>query len=166
MRGRGGSEYLAEAGRFPQPGMWCHGRWQHFYYQTHATGRPLSEDFQAAAPAPGGGFFATGPTLNYGTQKTELYAVHTDGSGLAGTCGDVHPATPLQAIGPQLAALAPALSPRHGHHPGGQRACRHRGHLHQHPARLLTRYPPGALAEVAIVQCGCSPWAKRASGGA
>jgi hypothetical protein len=29
MRGRGGSEYLAEAGRFPQPGMWCHGRTGH-----------------------------------------------------------------------------------------------------------------------------------------
>ena len=83
--------------------------WQHFYYQTYTTGRPLSEDFQAAATASGGGSLATGPTLNYGTQKTELYAVRTDSSGLAGTCGDIHPATPLQAIAPQLAAVAPGL---------------------------------------------------------
>ena len=83
--------------------------WQHFYYQTYTTGRPLSEDFQAAATASGGGSLATGPTLNYGTQKTELYAVRTDSSGLAGTCGDIHPATPLQAIAPQLTAVAPAL---------------------------------------------------------
>ncbi len=39
----------------------------------------------------------------------QLYAVHTDGSGLAGTCSDVYPATPLQAISPQLAAVAPSL---------------------------------------------------------
>jgi hypothetical protein len=83
--------------------------WQHFYYQTSTAGRPLSEDFQASALAPGGGFLAIGPTLNYGTQKDELYAVRTDSSGLAGTCGDVHPATPLRAISPQLAAVAPSL---------------------------------------------------------
>ena len=83
--------------------------WQHFYYQGYTTGRPLSEDFQASALAPGGGLLATGPTLDYSTQKNELYAVHTDNSGLAGTCGDVHPATPLQAINPQLAAVAPSL---------------------------------------------------------
>jgi hypothetical protein len=83
--------------------------WQHLYYQTSTAGRPLSEDFQAAAPAPGGGFLASGPTLNYSTQKNQLYAVRTDGSGLAGTCSDVHPATPLQAISPQLAAVAPSL---------------------------------------------------------
>ena len=83
--------------------------WQHFYYQTSTAGRPLSEDFQATAAAPGGGFLAIGPTLNYSTQKNQLYAVHTDSSGLAGTCGDVHPATPLQAINPQLAAAAPSL---------------------------------------------------------
>jgi hypothetical protein len=35
--------------------------------------------------------------------------VRTDGSGLAGTCNDVHPATPLQAISPQLTAAAPSL---------------------------------------------------------
>jgi hypothetical protein len=83
--------------------------WQHFYYQTSTAGRPLTEDFQASAPAPGGGFLAIGPTLNYSTQKNQLYAVHTDSSGLAGTCADVHPATPLQAITPQLAVVAPSL---------------------------------------------------------
>jgi len=69
--------------------------WQHFYYQTSTAGRPLSEDFQTSALAPGGGFLAIGPTLNYSTQKDELFAVKTDSSGLAGTCGDVHSATPL-----------------------------------------------------------------------
>jgi hypothetical protein len=82
--------------------------WQHFYYQTYTTGRPLTEDFQGSAAA-GGGFLAIGPTLNYGTQKDELFAVRTDSAGLAGTCGDVHSATPLQAIDPMLAAVAPAL---------------------------------------------------------
>src|SRR5262249_20282014 len=85
--------------------------WQHFYYQTSTAGRPLSEDFQATAAAPGGGFLAIGPTLNYSTQKNQLYAVHTDSSGLAGTCADVHPATPLQAINPKLTAVAPSLPP-------------------------------------------------------
>jgi hypothetical protein len=33
----------------------------------------------------------------------------TDSAGLAGTCSDVHPATPLQAINPQLAAVAPSV---------------------------------------------------------
>jgi hypothetical protein len=84
--------------------------WQHFYYQASAEyGTPLSEDFQATALAPGGGFLATGPTLDDSTQRDELYAVRTDGSGLAGTCSVVHPATPLQAINPQLTAAAPAL---------------------------------------------------------
>jgi hypothetical protein len=84
--------------------------WQHLYYQTYKpTGRPLGEFFPAAAPAPGGGFLAVGPTLDYPTQHDLLFAVRTDSSGLAGTCGDVHPATPLQAIDPQLAAAAPSL---------------------------------------------------------
>jgi hypothetical protein len=83
--------------------------WQHFYYQTSTAGRPLSEDFQASALVPSGGLLATGPTLNYSTQKDELYAVHTDASGLAGTCSDIHPATSLQAIDPQLAAVTPGL---------------------------------------------------------
>jgi hypothetical protein len=84
--------------------------WQHFYYQASPEyGTPLSEDFQASAPVPSGGFLASGPTLNDSTQKHRLYAVHTDSSGLAGSCAEVHPATPLQAISPQLAAVAPSL---------------------------------------------------------
>jgi hypothetical protein len=83
--------------------------WQHLYYQTYTTGAPLSQYFAASAPALGGGFTAAGPTENYSAQKDELYAVRTDSSGLAGTCGDVHPAAPLQAINPQLSAVAPAL---------------------------------------------------------
>jgi hypothetical protein len=88
--------------------------WQHLYYQTYKpTGRPLGEYFPAAAPAPGGGFLSVGPTLDYPTQKDLLFAVRTDSTGLAGTsCPDVHPATPLQAINPQLAAAAPSLPPQ------------------------------------------------------
>ena len=83
--------------------------WQHLYYQTSTAGRPLNEDFHGAAPAPNGGFLATGPVLNYSAQKDELYAVKTDSSGLVGTCSQVHPATPLQAIDPALTAVAPSL---------------------------------------------------------
>jgi hypothetical protein len=83
--------------------------WQHLYYQTYTTGAPLSQYFAASALAPGGGFTAAGPTENYTAQKDEFYAVRTDSSGLAGTCGDVHPAASLQAINPQLSAVAPAL---------------------------------------------------------
>ena len=85
--------------------------WQHLYYQTYApTGRPLGEFFPAAAPAPAGGSLAVGPTLDYPTQKDLLFAVRTDSTGLAGpSCSDIHPATPLQAINPGLAAVAPSL---------------------------------------------------------
>ena len=85
--------------------------WQHLYYQVYPpTGRPLGEFFPAAAPAPGGGFLAIGPTLDYPAQKDLLFAARTDSSGLAGTsCPDVHSATPLQAINPGLAAVVPSL---------------------------------------------------------
>jgi len=83
--------------------------WQHLYYETYTTGAPLSQYFAAAARAPDGGFAAAGPTENYSIGKDELYAVKTDSSGLAGTCADVHPAAPLQAVNPQLTAVAPAL---------------------------------------------------------
>src|SRR5215467_11002153 len=84
--------------------------WQHFYYQSSAEyGTPLSQNFQASTLAPDSGFPAIAATRNASTQKDELYAVKTDGSGLAGTCGDVHPATPLQAISPGLTAVAPSL---------------------------------------------------------
>ena len=83
--------------------------WQHLYYQTYTTGAPLSQYFAASALAQDGGFTAAGPTENYHAQKNELYAVKTDSSGLAGTCGDVHPAAPLQAINPGLGTVAPSL---------------------------------------------------------
>ena len=83
--------------------------WQHLYYQTYTTGAPLSQYFAASALAPDGGFTAAGPTENYHAQKNELYAVKTDSFGLAGTCGDVHPAAPLQAINPGLGTVAPSL---------------------------------------------------------
>jgi hypothetical protein len=84
--------------------------WQHFYYQSSAEyGTPLSQNFQALALATDGGFLAIAATQNASTQKDDLNAVKADGSGLAGTCGDVHPATPLQAISPGLTAVAPSL---------------------------------------------------------
>jgi len=83
--------------------------WQHLYYQTYTTGAPLSQYFASSAPAPDGGFTTAGLTENYTAQRNELYAVKTDSSGLAGTCGDVHPAAPLQAINPGLSAVAPSL---------------------------------------------------------
>ena len=84
--------------------------WQHLYYQQSAEyGTPLSGGFQTSALAPDGGFLAIGPTQNSATLKNELYAVKTNSSGLAGTCGDLHPATPLQAISPGLTAVAPSL---------------------------------------------------------
>jgi hypothetical protein len=85
--------------------------WQHLYYQTYApTGRPLGEFFPASASTPDGGSVAVGPTEDYPAQKDLLFAVKTDSSGLAGnSCPDIHPATPLQAINPGLAAVAPSL---------------------------------------------------------
>ncbi len=83
--------------------------WQHFYYQTYTTGRPLSQYFAASALAPDGGYLAVGVTENYAAQKNELYVVKTDSSGLVGTCGSVHPATPLSAVSPGLTTVAPSL---------------------------------------------------------
>ncbi len=84
--------------------------WQHLYYQVYKpTGLPLGEDFSGAAVNSAGGFVAGGPTEDYTTQKDELYAVQTDSSGNAGTCGDEYAGTPLQAISPQLTATAPSL---------------------------------------------------------
>jgi hypothetical protein len=41
--------------------------------------------------------------------QKELFAVRTDDAGLVGACGQIHPATPLDAIDPGLATVAPAL---------------------------------------------------------
>ncbi len=87
--------------------------WRHLYYQVYKpTGLPLSEDFSGAAMTGTGGFVADGPTENYARQQDELYVVQTGSSGNAGSCGDEHTATPLQAISPQLAATRPALPTR------------------------------------------------------
>jgi hypothetical protein len=83
--------------------------WQHFYYQTATTGRPLSEYFAASTVAPASGFVNAGLTENYAAQRDELYIASTDSSGLVGTCPDVQPATPLQAINPGLVAAPSAL---------------------------------------------------------
>ena len=84
--------------------------WQHLYYQVYKpTGLPLSEDFSGAAMTSAGGFVAVGPTEDYSTGNDELYVAQTDSSGNAGTCADEHAGTPLQAISPQLTAVAPSL---------------------------------------------------------
>jgi hypothetical protein len=84
--------------------------WQHFYYQTYQpTGRPLSEYFASSSVTPDGGTLSLGWTENYAAQKGELYAVKTDSAGVAGTCSDQHPATPLTAMNPALTAFSPSL---------------------------------------------------------
>jgi hypothetical protein len=84
--------------------------WQRFYYQTYpATGRPLSQYFASASPTSGGGFLALGFTENPNDFAGELLAVKTDSAGLVGACGQVHPGTPLDALDPGLATIAPAL---------------------------------------------------------
>jgi hypothetical protein len=84
--------------------------WQHFYYQANAsTGRPISQYFASAATTANGGSLAVGFTEDSVNGKGLLYAVKTDSSGLIGTCGQVHAATPLNVVDPGLVALSPAL---------------------------------------------------------
>ena len=83
--------------------------WQHFYYQTSAAGRSLSEDFTSSGPGPNGGYFAAGQTENYTVLKDEVLAVSTDSGGLIGSCTDVHPATALQDVNPALSQMDPGL---------------------------------------------------------
>jgi hypothetical protein len=84
--------------------------WQHFYYQAHpTTGRPLSQYFASSDPTNNGGYLALGYTSNPTDLRTELFAVRTDSAGLVGACSQIHPATPLNAIDPGLATIAPAL---------------------------------------------------------
>jgi len=84
--------------------------WQHFYYRTHpTTGRTLSQYFASSDLTSAGGHLALGITTNPTDFKSELFAVKTDGAGLVGTCSQVHPATPLEAIDPELDTIAPAL---------------------------------------------------------
>ena len=98
---------------------WCRGSrrstraatsWQRFYYQTYSTtGRPLSQYFASSSPTSGGGFLALGFTENPNDFAGELLAVKTDSAGPVGACGQLHPGTPLDALDPGLATIAPAL---------------------------------------------------------
>jgi hypothetical protein len=84
--------------------------WQHFYYRSHpTTGRPLSQYFASSDLTSSGGYLALGITTNPTDFESELFAVKTDSAGLVGTCSQVHPATPLNAVDPGLATIAPAL---------------------------------------------------------
>ena len=85
--------------------------WQHLYYEVNkATNRPLGENFASSAVPKGGGIEAAGFTENANSTRAEILGVRTDSSGLVGSCGEVHPATPLQAIDPWLSMLPPSLS--------------------------------------------------------
>ncbi len=84
--------------------------WQHFYYETYpTTGRPLSQYFASSDVASNGGYLALGFTENPTDFAGELFAVKTDSDGLVEACVQIHPATPLDAIDPALATIAPAL---------------------------------------------------------
>ena len=85
--------------------------WQHFYYRVYQpTGRPLSQYFASSTVTIDGGVMALGYTENYSNGKGELYGVKTDNAGLVGSaCSEVHGATPLSAINPALAYVAPLL---------------------------------------------------------
>jgi hypothetical protein len=83
---------------------------QHFYYQEHrVTNRPLSQYFASSTLTQDGGPLALGFTENESNGKGELYGVKTDSAGLVGVCSQVHDATPLNAINPELTSFAPSL---------------------------------------------------------
>ena len=89
--------------------------WQHFYYDTYQTGRPISQYFASSTPTNDGGFMALGFTeKNDITLIGQLYAVKTDELGLAGACAQRHDASPLHAIDPQMATLFSSLPVRTG----------------------------------------------------
>jgi hypothetical protein len=56
-----------------------------------------------------GGFLALGLTTNPTEYSGELLAVKTDGNGLVGSCSQVQPATPLNAVDPGLTTIAPGF---------------------------------------------------------
>ena len=99
--------------------------WQHFYYETYpSSGRTLSEYFASSTLTSDGGYLALGFTENPADLAGELFAVRTDGAGLVGACSEIHVATPLDALDPGLAAIAPALpvqttAPAQGDLPSG-----------------------------------------------
>jgi hypothetical protein len=77
--------------------------WERFYYQVYApTGRALSEYFAGSDVAKDGGFVAAGWTEDYAKGLGLLFVVKTDGSGLCGSCGDVHPDEGLTVVNPGL----------------------------------------------------------------
>ncbi|HET9898306.1 MAG TPA: hypothetical protein VFQ44_25540 [Streptosporangiaceae bacterium] len=85
--------------------------WQHFYYQSAPTGAPISADFSSSALTPGGGSLAAGLTESLNSPDDKLFAASTDGSGLVGSsCGDIHAATPLQAVDPGLTEQTTVLA--------------------------------------------------------
>jgi hypothetical protein len=84
--------------------------WQHFYYDTYQTGRPISQYFASSTPTNDGGFMALGFTeKNDITLIGQLYAVKTDSQGLTGICDQQHAATPLHAIDPAMTVLSASL---------------------------------------------------------
>jgi hypothetical protein len=83
--------------------------WQHFYYESYPNGGTLSQYFAAAAVTSDGGHLALGFTENPVDFTGELFAVRTDSAGIAGACGESHPATPLETVDPGLVAVSPAF---------------------------------------------------------
>jgi hypothetical protein len=77
--------------------------WERFYYQVYRpTGRALSEYFAGGDVAQDGGFVAAGWTEDYANGLGLLFVVKTDGSGLCGTCGDIHSDLGLTVVNPGL----------------------------------------------------------------
>ena len=83
--------------------------WERFYYRLSSAGRTLSQYFASSTVTRDGGHLAIGFTENPGNLIGELFAVRTDGDGIAGTCGERHPATPLDAVDPGLVDVSPGL---------------------------------------------------------
>ena len=85
--------------------------WEYFYYQVYKpTGRSLSEYFAGGDVAKDGGYIAAGWTEDYANGLGRLFVVKTDGSGLCGSCSDVHPDEGLTVVNPGL-AISPASLP-------------------------------------------------------
>lgn len=80
--------------------------WHYFYYQVD-NGLSLSEYFAGGDVAQDGGFVAVGWTEDYLAQRSLLFVVKTDSSGLCGSCRDVHPDVGLTVVNPHL-----TISPR------------------------------------------------------
>lgn len=79
--------------------------WQHFYYETSSAGRTISQYFASSTVTSDGGYLSVGFTENPFDLTGELFAVRTDSTGVAGGCSQQHPATPLDAVDPQLVGV-------------------------------------------------------------